>query len=412
MSNEPVKLVGTSRDGDFVHQNQTMASKEGFKNVSRAWWVKTEPISKGLEAMAAQAKNREDIRCNVADMKPIMNGVGEVVLEYKDGRQFKPTEHCWSQIANNFGAIPQTTVNWFIGESVTNFGFNYKHNDEASKVFLGLLQYGHARMKVKTKDSRYLFRTYNDGTLRAVLSPEYAIIDNSWYLQVIADALTSSGHEPRLSHWKGDADTIWGNVLVPDTVREEKDSDYGGMISIGNCEIGTRRMLNRPSIFRAICMNGCIWGAEQGYAINKVHRGKIDLKDMRRRIFDNINKQIPLIAAVVDKFLKTRELTFDPKVIRRGQVFTEIGLSYKIPAKIGREMVNQFKQYEGGNDSLFGVVNSLTRAGQVGTSAKEWYDIDVIGGELAGLNANQWGNILNRAQSRTAEELNEYLQLA
>ncbi len=70
----------------------------------------------------------------------------------------------------------------------------------------------------------------------------------------------------RLSHWRGDADTLWGNVLIPDTIRQESDSDYGGMVSIGNSEIRERRITSRPSVFRAICFNGCIWDREAGQA--------------------------------------------------------------------------------------------------------------------------------------------------
>lgn len=409
---EVQKLVGTGRMGDFVHNGQTMAKAEGFKCVSKLWWDKTKPISAGIDDMAAKAKNREDIRCVAHDMRPIKNGVGEVVLEYKDGRQFKPTEHSWRQIANNFGAIPQTTINWFNG-SVENFGFNYSHNEQAADVLLALLKYGHERMKVKGKDSRFLFRTYNDGTLRAVLTSDYAIIDNAWYLNTINDIFKGMGQfEPRLSHWKGDADTIYGNILLPDTVREDKDSDYGGMVSISNCEIGIRVMGNRPSIFRAICMNGCIWDETRGCEIRQVHRGRINLVELKRKIFDNINKQIPLIKSGVDKFLATKDLNFDPKVIRRGQVFTEVGLTFKVTPKIMRETVVQFKHYEGGNDNLFGVINSLTRAGQVKTSPKEWYDTDVVAGQLMSMNQNKWDQILNRAKERTPEEINEYLQLA
>ena len=49
----------------------------------------------------------------------------------------------------------------------------------------------------------------------------------------------------RFSHDKSDEDTVFGNILLPDTILDKSaddDTDYGGMVSIGNCEIGKRRV--------------------------------------------------------------------------------------------------------------------------------------------------------------------------
>jgi hypothetical protein len=102
------------------------------------------------------------------------------------------------------------------------------------------------------QDKQRLIRTWSDGTLRAFLSQKYTIVNNAWFLDVLSKAIPGGV----VSHWKGDADSIFGNVLIPDTIRAEADSDFGGMLSVGNSEIGTRRISSLPSVFRAICMNG------------------------------------------------------------------------------------------------------------------------------------------------------------
>ena len=97
-------------------------------------------------------------------------------------------------------------------------------------------------------------------------------------------------------------------MLIPDTIREESDSDYGGMLSIGNSEIGERRISSMPSIFRAICMNGCIWDQTAGKGINQVHRGKIDLDQLFLVIKENLEVQIPLLPQGIERLLGTRRM--------------------------------------------------------------------------------------------------------
>ena len=58
--------------------------------------------------------------------------------------------------------------------------------------------------------------------MRAMLSNKYAIVNNQWMMEVIQEAVPNG----MLSHWRGDADTMYGNVLIPDSIREEDDSDY------------------------------------------------------------------------------------------------------------------------------------------------------------------------------------------
>ena len=156
-------------------------------------------------------------------------------------------------------------------------------------------------------DTNYKVRTYDDGTMRAFVSEKYAEVDNRWFLNQVKDVIPGG----RLSHWRGDADTIWGNVLIPDTIREEDDSDYGGMVSISNCEIGKRNVKSLPSLFRAICMNGCIWSQTKGQEIKVRHVGEIDLDQLSIQLHDNIEAQIPLIPQGIERLLGIRAMGTD-----------------------------------------------------------------------------------------------------
>jgi hypothetical protein len=266
------------------------------------------------------------------------------------------------------------------------------------EILASVLMNGHRRIE---KDKKFLIRTYNDGTLRAMFSDRYTIIDNIWYMNVIKEALPNA----YLSHWKGDADTIYGNVLIPDTVRADKDSDYGGMISISNCEIGLRRLGQTPSLFRAICMNGCIWDQNKGSRISQVHKGKIDYRSLARQIFDNIHSQIPLMNDLVVKFLDTRRFEI-VKGDSLKAVFAQVALDNKMTTKEIAKTVEEFVTYEKNDRNLFGIINSITRAGQSFDNDR-WVALDFIGGKLMSYDQNDWNRLVSKSRTLKSEEIDK-----
>jgi hypothetical protein len=255
-------------------------------------------------------------------------------------------------------------------------------------------------------DKKFRLRTYTDGTCRAFVTEQYAPVDNRWYLDVLAEFIPGG----RFSHWRGDEDTIYGNVLIPDSIMDygSDDSDYGGMISVGNCEIGTRRISQTPSLFRAICMNGCIWGQVAGEKIRRVHRGNIDLDSLKMEIAKNIQDQIPLLAPGIKKFLETRSLEIG-KASSKG-VIASISSDYKLTKKQATEFLEQYITYENGNSSLFGIINGLTRAGQKFDN-KEWVRMDEIAGQLVNMESARWSTILRRADTFTDKDYEKVFAL-
>ncbi len=209
----------------------------------------------------------------------------------------------------------------------------------------------------------------------------------------------------RLSHWRGDADTIFGNVLLPDTIidyGQDDDTDYGGMLSIGNCEIGKRRISQTPSIFRAICLNGCIWGQTKGKAISKVHRGKIDLEGLAADIRQNIEAQLPLLPDGIERFLGIKVHVADEVAMKNliGAVCT----NKKLSKKESTEVLTQWVKYERQDRNLFGIVNAVTRAGQE-LDNTSWVKFDEIGGDLMNMDENRWDAIKKRADSYSEKEV-------
>jgi putative component of toxin-antitoxin plasmid stabilization module len=391
------KLELISRAGDFVHANQKMAATQGFSCVSKAWYDKTISLSDGIAKLESQKKGREDIAASFGAAKPIINGVGELAIEMGDGRQYIPTQHALKQLLYWAGGIPQTYMNYSVGDMNVKF----TRDKQDVETFLVVLRNGWRRAD---KKKEMLFRTYNDGTLRAVLSERYAIIDNVWYLQVLEKLFQKiGGTEPRLSHWRTDgADTIYGNLLLPDTCRQDTDSDYGGMLNIGNCEIGKRRLSQVPSVFRAICMNGCIWDQNEGEKLNKVHRGQIDYKALIVAIFDNLNSQIPLLADGIKRFLETKELLIPKTQLQNA--FAQLAIDNKFTDKVTGMVVNEYIKHEADSHNLFGMINAITRAGQL-MGNEDWYAMDLLGGELMNYTRPQFEKFMAKANTLTKEEI-------
>lgn len=398
------KLEIVSRNGDFVHENQKMAGKQGFSCVSKLWYDKTISLSDGIGKLESQKKGREDITATFANSRPIINGTGDLVVELNDGRQFVPTQHAVKQILYWAGGIPQTYMNYAIGD----MGVKFKRDQRDVETFLVVLKNGWRRADAKKE---MLFRTYNDGTLRAVLSDRYAIIDNVWYLQVLEQLFKKiGGTEPRLSHWRTEgADTIYGNLLIPDTCRQDTDSDYGGMLNIGNCEIGKRRLIQVPSVFRAICMNGCIWDEQRGEKLNKVHRGQIDYKSLIQSIFTNIQSQIPLLEEGIKRFLETKDLLIPQHQLQNA--FAQLAIDNKFSPKTVGMIVKEYVTHEGDSKNLFGMINAITRAGQL-MDNDDWYAMDVLGGQLMNYTKPQFEKFMARANTLTRDDINKVFSQA
>ncbi len=129
-----------------------------------------------------------------------------------------------------------------------------------------------------------------------MFTQKYREITNAWLVEAF-NRLVPDG---LVSHFRGDGDTITGNILIPDIIRTESDSDYGGGIGFRHSEVGIFRIQVLPFVFRAICCNGCVWGALEGTALRKVHLGDdVNEADLFERIKNTVHRQIPLVPELI-----------------------------------------------------------------------------------------------------------------
>lgn len=391
------KLQGVGTDGDFVRETQGVADDKGFGNVSKAWYPKTKSYDEGFDQLESERGHRQDYLIAADSIEFEIRDVDDTVqcgIVIED-EFFVPTNHALTQMTSKLCEGKGTGFVRNLRENVYSAKDEVKiqRDREDAEVVEHILTNGLRRID---GDTNYKVRTYDDGTMRAFVSEKYAEVDNRWFLNQVKDVIPGG----RLSHWRGDADTIWGNVLIPDTIREEDDSDYGGMVSISNCEIGKRNVKSLPSLFRAICMNGCIWSQTKGQEIKVRHVGEIDLDQLSIQLHDNIEAQIPLIPQGIERLLGIRAMGTDGIPMRN--VIAAVAATNREVDKRGatailEAWVTEESKIAPVERSLFDVVNSVTRAGQYFDN-QTWVKFDELGGRLINSTEKQWESLKRRAE--------------
>lgn len=390
MTTEYTQLVGEGTTGDFVKETQGVA--EGFSNVSQFWIPNTLSYEDCLNQLEAGRSSREDINSKWEDWEFVLDG-NRVGLKHNDDRVFFPTEHALNQ-AIGWSEVSQTHIKQTLSPE-------FQADETDLSQLVDMLNYRKQRnhMTNKNEERELIFRTYNDNTLRAVLTKQFTAIDNRWVIELMRDLIPGG----RVSHLRGDSDTIYTNILLPDNVRYEEDSGYGGMFAIKNSEIGRASFDTRPSLFRAICMNGCIWSETKGVSYRQVHKGKINLEVLALEVSENLDKQIKIVPEIMDNFLKLRRYEFHE--VAMGGVFAAIAERFKLTTGQISEVATQFARFEKDSRSAFGVINSITRAGQL-YDAEICNKFDMLGGQLISEN---WDKLVNTAKSYSESEWKKVL---
>lgn len=389
-----LKISDSSTTGNFVKTLVNQATGEtGFQDgfhVHKSWFKKCLTYDQVMESIAKSEDEREDKVVELKSIHPTVDSNGKFAFEI-GSEQYVPTDWALTQFSGRLN-LPSSTV---IRELVNRKDADREDADVAVRIAKNA-------MRRADQDKKFRLRTYKDGTLRAFVTEKYAPINNRWYMETLNEIVPGSVY----SHWRGSDDTIYGNVLLLDSIMDygqDDDSDYGGMLSIGNCEIGRRRINQRPSVFRSICMNGCIWNQKQGEMINQRHIGAIDLVKLRKRIVDNIEKQLKLVPIAVRQFIGTRDLKVTGSM---KATLAAVCIKNRLDKREAREVLAQFTGWESNHRNLFGIINSITRAGQE-LDNDQWVKMDELGGSLSLWGLDEWNSLTSFANTLPVKEVDE-----
>jgi hypothetical protein len=413
-----------SYDGDMILQSDHIMGKkdgvynEAFSHVSGIWLQQCKTFDAAKAELVNQQQQIEDFHAPLSEWEVVVVEEGVAFRHLATGRDYRPTDHA----LNLMCSVGKGMSSWTVRSLRDPIPHDTKKDEDGEAVVIeggerGQADYEVLRDYIKVhlfnakrvdQDKPRLFRTWSDGTLRALLSEQYQIVNNVWFLDVLSKAIPGG----IVSHWNGDADSIYGNVLIPDTIRQETDSDFGGMLSVGNSEIGTRRISSLPSVFRAICMNGCILDQEFGKGISKVHRGKVDFAALEVLIIENLEAQIPLLPQGIERVLGLRAFGCDDTPLPN--LLAQTAIDYSLSKKQVAEVYNGWNEeirLLGRNDgkTAYGLVNGITRAGQRLDNNDQWVRFDTIGGEFASLDRDGWDAFRNRADNLSPKQVEKRL---
>lgn len=351
--------LNKNKTADALRNSQIRATEQGFDHVNLTWFqqcLSYDHLGELLEQSASKTHDAvlhlEQVKPTLVDGRPEINIVGG---KY-DGSKWNLSDTSTNQFCNLLGLAP----------SFLSAGADHIENEYIEKVL-------HHRFEEKLKEkNKELFIRFRDGaipTIRAFLTRRYCVIDHRWVLEQMKSFIPGG----RISHFDqerfdlNEGDQCRYNVLIPDTIREEKDSGYGGGLNVGNSEIGTGRLNIRPMIFRHICYNGNIWNCEKGKAITQVHKGELNLMMLAAEIMVCIHSHIPLLSTNLDALLKLQGAEYATetnmlKLIAQLKNIKDLTLTYPQLAAV---MEAYSQEAELGNNA-FSFLNAITRAAHNG----------------------------------------------
>jgi hypothetical protein len=185
-------------------------------------------------------------------------------------------------------------------------------------------------------------------------------------MEMVANALPSL-NDALATHLFNDGDDIYGNILLPDYMKSEPDSDYGVGIAFKNSEIRNSTFKISPFLFRAICLNGMIWGRMNSEInVNQRHMGKIDLGDLQLQV----TQAIKVALTQGNDMLTLLGYAKQVKVKNPVAVIAQLARDEKMTIEQGKlwhkGYLDSLHERHGDvhEKSAFGIINGLTRSAQ------------------------------------------------
>ncbi len=330
-----------------------LQSTASHRHVAKQWQAKCTPLADFIETVKSQSTNKVDVikpesEIRLKDVDTLIDGT--------------PLTDSGINSLRMFTDIPSSMIN-FLKER--------EYNDDLVKFVNADLDRRETDWNNKGKEKRSFnvrIRHDDDGNdvIRAIVSERYGVIDNHEAMEMVANALPSL-NDALASHLFNDGDDIYGNILLPDYMKSEPDSDYGVGIAFKNSEIRNSTFKISPFLFRAICLNGMIWGRMNSEInVNQRHMGKIDLGDLQLQV----TQAIKVALTQGNDMLTLLGYAKQVKVKNPVAVIAQLARDEKMTIEQGKlwhkGYLDSLHERHGDvhEKTAFGIINGLTRSAQ------------------------------------------------
>ena len=418
---EPNKDVFTNAGGLQVREGSTakqddngnwfnaigLQSSETHKHVAKIWQDKCVSLESFYSTLKAQDANKVDVvkaesAIRLKDSSTLLDGT--------------PLTKSGMNSLRLFTDIPSSMI---------SFMEERGYNDELVKFVNDELNRREQDWSNKGKDSReFRVRTRHDDdgnpVARAIVSERYGVIDNLEAMEMIIDALPSKDaiKDALASHLHNDGDDMFGNLLLPDNIKSEPDSDYGVGIAFRNSEVRNSTFKVSPFLFRAICLNGMIWGRQDSsIKVNQRHMGNIDKQELR----EEVRRAIVVALSQGNDLLALLGHSKHVEVKNPEQVIAQLSRDNKMTIAQGKlwhkGYLESLQEASGHSHdrTAFGIVNGLTRSAQqyTGSTREQMETIasailaPAIDADLQTI-SKRWGLISERAKSLDDDTVLQY----
>jgi hypothetical protein len=384
-----------------------LQSTETHRHVAKVWQDKCVSLESFYSTLKAQDANKVDVvkaesAIRLKDSATLLDGT--------------PLTKSGMNSLRLFTDIPSSMI---------SFMEERGYNDELVKFVNDELNRREREWSNKGKESReFRVRTRHDDdgntVARAIVSERYGVIDNLEAMEMIIDALPSKDaiKDALASHLHNDGDDMFGNLLLPDNIKSEPDSDYGVGIAFRNSEVRNSTFKVSPFLFRAICLNGMIWGRQDSsIKVNQRHMGNIDKQELR----EEVRRAIVVALSQGNDLLTLLGHSKHVEVKNPEQVIAQLSRDNKMTIAQGKlwhkGYLESLQEASGHSHdrTAFGIVNGLTRSAQqyTGSTREQMETIasailaPSIDADLQAI-SKRWGLISERAKSLDDDTVLQY----
>jgi hypothetical protein len=228
-------------------------------------------------------------------------------------------------------------------------------------------------------DGSFLVRSYGEN-VRAVLSSQYATLDNSEMLDMTSQVLDGVPYEIVESgkyYARNDGvqrDEMVVRVIVKN-VSPKDEGGYGLGVLIRNGETGGSASEVRPLVMRTSCMNSLVFRqAEDGTALGLrlTHRGSKQSKAIL--LASAIAEALPMAEQGLERYLETKRTKIDLKgVIARLGEEQDWSEEVRLTVGVGSE----------GHETVYGLINGLTFAAhELDVDASDRFDMEALAAQF------------------------------